>query len=105
MIFLIFYKTAFYSICYILHHEKDTFTQKDFKNTFTTEFIYHSLLRRISRVFKYRMTKLERYHFAGSRDEKIFRGRPTVLPNGTIEASRFMRLIRTERSDSTRKRS
>lgn len=42
-------------------------TQADFKNIFTGEFIYHSLLRRTSRAFKCRMTKLERYHFASVR--------------------------------------
>jgi len=45
-----------FRICYLLYFGKDMLTQTDFKNTFTGEFIYYSLLRRTSRAFKYRMT-------------------------------------------------
>ncbi|KAL0129995.1 hypothetical protein PUN28_001934 [Cardiocondyla obscurior] len=51
--------------------------EKKKKKTFAKEFIYYSFPRRISRAFKYRMTKLERYHFAGvrkARTRKFFVG-------------------------------
>lgn len=53
-----------YKICYFLHFE-EILTQTYFKNTITNKFIIFSSASDFA--LKYRVTKLEQYHFAGAR--------------------------------------